>query len=453
MEPLDALVDQFYGSSHAARAQHLYDLGIDFLCRERFVDGAHHIGHSLLGLAQLFKACLVDGVNDVLHVPVFQQGNGGAEHAELLQAGHVDTVVIGIAYLRRTAHDDHFLGVQTVEYAQDAFLQCGSPDDAVVDDDEIVLPGVDASVGDVVDMTGKVVTAVALGDERAQLDVFPCRLLRAHVSIHYALQFLVRGRMAESFNLLDLPFVQMLREAVKHAVVSYLCRVGNVGKHGVLHVVVHGLQYRSCELFAQLLALVIDVAVGAPAEVDALERTCRVSSRRQDALDGTLAVPLHHQGRARFEFLHVFTLQVERCLQHGAFARQGHDFVVLVVECRANAPRVAHGEHLSASRNTTHHVASVEVGHRGLQDVAHSDVVFDVARDVGVRQSFGLCLGEVTFHFPVEPMAHEFEHDVRVAVDARALPLQSELLEDFIDVGHVEVPAETKVLGAPIVPP
>ena len=84
MEPLDALVDQFYGSSHAARAQHLYDLGIDFLCRERFVDGAHRIGHSLLGLAQLFKASLVDGVNDVLHMPVFQQGDGGAEHAELL---------------------------------------------------------------------------------------------------------------------------------------------------------------------------------------------------------------------------------------------------------------------------------------------------------------------------------------------------------------------------------
>ena len=78
-------------------------------------------------------------------------------------------------------------------------------------------------------------------------------------------------------------------------------------------------------------------------------------------------------------------------------------------------------------------------------------MVFDVVGDVGVLHLHRLCCHEVSLHLSVKSVAHQFEHDVGVAVDAWALALLGQLLEDFIYVGHVEVAAKAEVLRLPIV--
>ena len=151
------------------------------------------------------------------------------------------------------------------------------------------------------------------------------------------------------------------------------------------------------------------------------------------------------------QFDDILAFQVERGLQDGTFAGQDDDLVVLVIESRTNAPRIANGKHLAASRQSAHHVTTVEIAHRGLQDVRHSDVVFNVTRNLAVLEPQLLGFREVALHLAVEPMAHQFERDIRVAIDAGALSLVGNLAENLVDVGHVEVSAETEVLGPPIV--
>ena len=55
------------------------------------------------------------------------------------------------------------------------------------------------------------------------------------------------------------------------------------------------------------------------------------------------------------------------------------------------------------------------------------------------------------FHLAVQSVPHQFECDIRVAIDARRLALCRQKTKNFIDVGHIEVAAQTKVFGAPVV--
>ena len=157
MQSFDRLVDQFDGRSNALRTEHLDNLLVDFLHGERFVEGSHtvlHLGGRLLQFSHTFFIYIVDkGVQATL----FEQRDGGPEHAELFQSGHVDAVIVGVADLGRAAYNDDSAGVQAIEYAEDATLEGGAAHDAVVDHHKVVFAGADAFVGDVVDMRGEVV--------------------------------------------------------------------------------------------------------------------------------------------------------------------------------------------------------------------------------------------------------------------------------------------------------
>lgn len=67
--------------------------------------------------------------------------------------------------------------MQAVENPENAFLQGGSADDAVIDDDQVVLPCPEAAIGDVIDMGGKFLLGVAFGYEGPELDVLDGDLL------------------------------------------------------------------------------------------------------------------------------------------------------------------------------------------------------------------------------------------------------------------------------------
>ena len=78
-------------------------------------------------------------------------------------------------------------------------------------------------------------------------------------------------------------------------------------------------------------------------------------------------------------------------------------------------------------------------------------MVFYIVGDVGILHLHRLGSNEVALHLTIQTMAHEFEHDVGIAVDAWALALTCKLLEYLIHIGHVEVATKTEVLSLPVV--
>ena len=160
---------------------------------------------------------------------------------------------------------------------------------------------------------------------------------------------------------------------------------------------------------------------------------------------------MYYDGLTGLQLTDVLGLKVEGRLQHGALAGHGNNFLILIPECRTDAPGVAHGEHLAATGQSAHHVAAVVMLHGCAQHVGHFHVVVNVVGDVCALESFVFRLHEQSLHLAVQTVAHQFECDVGVAVDARRLALRCQKIKDLVDVGHVKVAAQTEVLGAPVV--
>ena len=123
----------------------------------------------------------------------------------------------------------------------------------------------------------------------------------------------------------------------------------------------------------------------------------------------------------------------------------------MIVECRTDAPRVTYGEHLARARQTTHHVATIIVFHGGTQHVGHLYVVVDIVGNVRTLQSLFLSLNKQTLYFAVQSVSHQFERDIRVAIDARRLTLCRQETKNLVDVGHIEITTQTEVLGTPVI--
>ena len=127
------------------------------------------------------------------------------------------------------------------------------------------------------------------------------------------------------------------------------------------HIAVDRLQDGFRQLLPQPLALLIDVPVGAAAEIDALERTGTQPLCRQDLLQQALSILPHDQGLTRKEFTDIRGIQVESCLEDGPLAGQDDHLLVAVIEGGTDTPGIAHGEHLAAAGQAAHHIAPVKV--------------------------------------------------------------------------------------------
>ena len=163
------------------------------------------------------------------------------------------------------------------------------------------------------------------------------------------------------------------------------------------------------------------------------------------------AVPSDDQRLSGQELADIPDFQVEGRLEHGTFAGQHHEFVVAIVKRRTDAPGIAHGEHLAASRQAAHHIAAVEVDHRRTEDIRHAHVIFDVMRDGKPFQTLLPGLGEQALCLAVQAVSHQLQRDVGIAVQSGRLTLGGQEAEDLLDVGHVEVAAQAEVLRAPVV--
>ena len=152
------------------------------------------------------------------------------------------------------------------------------------------------------------------------------------------------------------------------------------------------------------------------------------------------------------QLFYVLTLKVEGGLKHRTFTGKGYYLIIYIIECGANSPRVTDREHLSRPRLTTDDISAIEVFHRCLEHITHLDMLFYIMCDVSFRQSELLCIHEVTLHFTVQAVPHEFKEQISITVDTWTLSLIGQLLEDILYIGHVEITAHTEVLSLPIIP-
>ena len=147
-----------------------------------------------------------------------------------------------------------------------------------------------------------VVARVALGNERAQLDVLDGHLLTADAARENTLQLVVAGVVAQGGYLLHLLLVEVLVQPLKHAVEGYFGRVGDEGENSVFDVVVDGLQDAGHQLLAQQLALAVNVHVAAAAEVDALEGAGTQLARLVDLHRAQASRLADEDGLSRLQF-------------------------------------------------------------------------------------------------------------------------------------------------------
>ena len=141
MKTFDGLKYELNWSLHTFRSKHLCHLFIDFLNCKRFVNSPDTIVLFCRRLTEFCKASLVDVVNQFPHTSFLQKSNSSTKNAELFQSRHIDAVIVGKTDLRRTTNHHDFLGMQTVEYLEDAFLQSCSTNNRIIDDNKVILVG------------------------------------------------------------------------------------------------------------------------------------------------------------------------------------------------------------------------------------------------------------------------------------------------------------------------
>ena len=189
-------------------------------------------------------------------------------------------------------------------------------------------------------MRREVVAAVALGDEGAQLNIFPCHFLPPN-------------------NARDIMRTHVVVKRLRHAVECHLCRVRDKGEHRVLHIAIYGFEDIRQQLRTQHLPFLIYSSIRPPREINPLKGAGLILSGGDYLLRVHLPRLVDEQRLPGLQLPHCLYRQVKRRLYHGALACQHHHFLVRVVERRSDAPRVAHAEHLTAARNPTYHITPI----------------------------------------------------------------------------------------------
>ena len=145
---------------------------------------------------------------------------------------------------------------------KDAFLQGRASNDAIINNYQVVDTRLDTAIRHVIHMRCQVVTRISLSNERTQLNILPGHLFRAHIIMKDILQFLMCRDASQSLNPFDFLLVYIVFETTQQTIERHFRCVWNEREHCMRNVIIDGLQHLRCQLFAQLLALVVNVLIG-----------------------------------------------------------------------------------------------------------------------------------------------------------------------------------------------
>ena len=166
--------------------------------------------------------------------------------------------------MRGGRNDNYLFRSQTVEDTDNALLQCGTTDDAVIDNHQIVDTCPEAAVCYVIHVCRQIVPAITFGNESTQFDVLDRYLFRTDTARQDHFQFIVVRIMSQIGNLSYLFFIQVIVQPLKHTVKCHLRRIRYEREYGMVEIIINCLQDVRHQLFTQLFSLLIDVRVTTP---------------------------------------------------------------------------------------------------------------------------------------------------------------------------------------------
>ena len=131
--------------------------------------------------------------------------------------------------------------MKAVENANDTLAQSGAAHDTVVDYDEIVNVRLQTSVGDVIDMSRKVIPAVAFSNESAELYVLNSHLFTAYSHREDVVNLRCSGWVGNQFfQFLAFQLVEILVHSLYKTEESHFGSVWNIRKNSMLYITING---------------------------------------------------------------------------------------------------------------------------------------------------------------------------------------------------------------------
>ena len=153
----------------------------------------------------------------------------------------------------------------------------------------------DCAVGDIVDVSSELVTALPFGDEGTELDVLDSDLLCTDT----CREDIAQGFVCERGRTLDLTkflLRQVLIHTLEHPVVGDLSRVGDEGEDRMTQITSDSTEDGGSQLLPKSLAFPINIRITSTREVNTLEATsCRLLWL-DDLLQTHLSLTINQEG-------------------------------------------------------------------------------------------------------------------------------------------------------------
>ena len=221
----------------------------------------------------------------------------------------------------------------------------------------------------------------------------------------------------------------------------------------MVQVVVNRFQHLVGQQVAQFFPFEVDVAVAAARKIDALEGAGCSGQAVDEGFFIHLAVALHDDGMPRFDLLNAGIVDIEHRLDRRSLGGHHHHFFIVVVIGGADPGGVAHHKRVAVTDQAGQYIAAVEFPAGPLQQALHIQVFVDEVVDLFVGVAVGFEPGMEALHLVVEEVADLFHDGHRIRFFLGVLAQFDQLLEQFVDVGEVEIAGQDEVPVHPVVLP
>ena len=206
------------------------------------------------------------------------------------------------------------------------------------------------------------------------------------------------------------------------------------------NVVVYLFQHGFHQVAPQGFPFAVDVGVAAPREIDALERTGFFRQGCHHWGQFVAAVAVHDQGVAGFDLVYGVDRYVECGLDYRAFGGYHDDFVVGIVESRADTGRIAQDKSIALSYQSGDGKAEAFGG--AYQYRMGVELLGDPFGQFHSVQPFGFIAGEERVDFFVQEVPDAFHHRDGIQLGDGVVPHFHQAVVEEVHIGHVEVAAK-----------
>ena len=154
-------------------------------------------------------------------------------------------------------------------------------------------------------------------------------------------------------------------------------RIGYEGEDSIVKIMVDGLENLRDEVASESLALLINIGVAASRKVDALERAFLVFKLLEYLGRRDIAFFRDNKSRARLQLTDIGTGDIEDSLYHRTLRGKNDKIIVIPVERRPDAVRIAQGKHVARPCRAANHISAVPRCRSRPHDVDHIEIIFD----------------------------------------------------------------------------